>query len=300
MDLFLLIVSVAIAAYAAVTASAIHRARIGTRADTGGTRSGDLGHYELAFLAGDSDRVADTAIALLARRNDLRVSRGGLVHKVVTSTLADDPIEQHVLNRVAEESGLPVTSLKERVYRSLPMQRLEERLTAWGLVLSDGVLVQVRRLRVRLRVLSVAAYAGVVVEGLTAVLAPNLPALLATVVCLGTVIGTEFVLSGRRNDARAKLTPYGREALGAATRAHPKGEEGPVQLALYGLSQVRDAELRDGLRSTHAAAPARPRRSRGGSYSGAGSGGGGCATYSSSSSCGGGSGCGGGGCGGGS
>ncbi|TYB62697.1 TIGR04222 domain-containing membrane protein [Nonomuraea sp. PA05] len=301
MDLFLLIVSVVVAAYAAVTTSAIQRAHIAIRDSATGTRYRDLDHYELAYLVGGPRRVADTAIAVLAARSDIRVSRGGQVHKVATSTLADKPIEQSVLGRVAEHSGLPVASLRAEVMRSLTMQRMGEHLTAEGLLLPDSEFVQVRRLSLRLRVLSVPAYAGFAIEGLTLALTPSLHALLATLVFLGTVIGAEVVLAGHRGGLRAKLTPSGRQALDAARQARSRGSGGPVPLALYGVSEVRDSGLRAELARQKSSRVRSGRTSYGvgsGSCGGGAYGGSGCG--SGSSSCGGSSGCGGGGCGGGS
>ncbi|MBB6546062.1 TIGR04222 domain-containing membrane protein [Nonomuraea rubra] len=305
MDLFLLIVSVAIAAYAVATTSAVTRAHAAIRRETAGIRYRDLGHYDLAYLAGGPHRVADTAIATLAERHDLRVSRGGRVHRVISSTVAREPVEEAVLGMVAARSGLPVMSLRIEVARSLAMDEIKQRLLAHGLLLPDDVFTRARALAVRLRVLSLAAYAGFVIEGLTMVVAPNLYALLATLVFLGTAFGAEVVLGTHRRALRATLTASGREALDSARQANARGvAEGPVPLALYGVESLRDPTLRAELGRQQA----RRERRRGSSYAGGGSsscGGGGGSAHGtagcgSGSSCGGGGGCGGGGCGGGS
>ncbi|MEV5892695.1 TIGR04222 domain-containing membrane protein [Nonomuraea fuscirosea] len=302
MNVFLLIVSVGLGAYAAATTTAIQRARADILA-AAGSRLLHLGHYDLAYLVGGPQRVADTAIALLADAGDLRVSRGGRVHKVTMGTVAREPVEEAVLGTVATRSGLPLMSLRIEVTRSLAMDAIKRHLTEQGLLIEDGSFARVRRLRFRLRMTSLGAYAGAALEGLTVLVDPGFHAVLALLVFAGTGVAAEVVLAGHRFRVRGALTASGHEAIESVRRGNAEGvAQGPVPLALYGLGSVRDPALRTELtrRETR-----RERRLRA-SYAGTGtpvSGGSyghGWGCGSGSSGCGGGTaGCGGGGCGGG-
>ncbi|MGP3957483.1 TIGR04222 domain-containing membrane protein [Nonomuraea sp. 3N208] len=320
MDLILLIVSVALAALALATSSAIRREHAAARETPTGPRLRELGHYELAYLTGGPYRVADTAIAQLAESGGLRVSRGGRVHQVHSSVVSREPVEEAVLGVVASRSGLPVSALRIETTRTLAMDALGRHLEGLGLVQADDALVRAGRLSVRLRALSGVAFAGFVVVGVL-VLIQGVSLLSSLALALLAVTGVMAAIDvwRHRRAARVLLTPSGQETLDAAKRDNPRGTaEGPVAIALYGLGEVRDpalqvelAERRDRPERardepTEAAASAtissvstsQGRRRGGGAYV-AGGGGGGDGSPASGSSCGGGSsGCGGGGCGG--
>ncbi|MEU8361975.1 TIGR04222 domain-containing membrane protein [Nonomuraea sp. NPDC048882] len=303
MDLFLLIVSVGLGAYAVSTTTNIRRARADILATAGSGRL-RLGHYDLAYLVGGPQRVADTAIALLAGSGDLRMSRGGRVHKVTKGTITREPVEAAVLGAVAVRSGLPVMSLRIEVTRSFAVQAIKQRLTDEGLLFEDGSFARVRRLCFRLRMTSVAAYAGAGLEALTVLVDPAFLAVLALLVFAGTGIAAEVVLAGHRRRLRDGLTASGHEAIERARRENAEGvAEGPVPIALYGPRSVQDPALRTELRKREPRRERRPRAAA--SYAGNGT----LVSYShtsgygsGASGCGGGGGgggCGGGGCGGG-
>ncbi|WP_327588782.1 TIGR04222 domain-containing membrane protein [Nonomuraea sp. NBC_00507] len=325
MDLILLIVSVALAALTLTIASTIKREHAAAREADTGLRLRELGHYELAYLAGGAYRVADTAVALLAEAGDLRVSRGGRVHQVHSSVVSREPIEEAVLGVVASRSGLPVSALRIETTRTLAMDALDRHLEGLGLVLADDALARAGRLSVRLQALSGVAFAGFVVGAALILIqgASLLSSLALTLLVVTGVMAAIYVWRHRRI-TRVTLTPSGQEMLEAARRDNPRGTaEGALAIALYGLGEVRDPDLQVELAErrdrperardepTEAAASAtistastgRRRRRGGGAYVAGGGaswgGGGGDSSPSSGSSCGSGSsGCGGGGCGG--
>ncbi|MET9243702.1 TIGR04222 domain-containing membrane protein [Nonomuraea sp. NPDC003709] len=301
MDLFLLILSVALAATALTTASAFKRERAVPTTSRTRAMGRKLSHYEIAYLAGGPEQVAGTAIALLTGSGDLRVARGGHVHNVHARSVSRDPVEQVVLATVADRSGLPASALKTEVRRSLAMDELKRHLTDAGLVLPGDRARRLDRLAAGLQVVSALAFAGVVADVVTVLTEGTKPLLAFSLIALAiTGAGAAAVIANRRKSRRHKLTAHGVERLGNARKTHPLGSGGGrVHTALYGPG----AQVKADLRAARAARRPRRRATYGGGYSGysgssgcSSSGGGGCG---SSSSCGGASGCGGGGCGGG-
>ncbi|MGW0203504.1 TIGR04222 domain-containing membrane protein [Nonomuraea sp. NPDC003201] len=297
MDLFLLILSVALAATALTTASAFKRERAVPTTSRTRAMGRKLSHYEIAYLAGGPQQVAGTAIALLTGSGDLRVARGGHVHSVHARSVSRDPVEQAVLATVADRSGLTASALKTEVRRSLAMDELKRHLTDAGLVLPGDRARRLDRLAAGLQVVSALAFAGVVATVVTVLTEGTKPLLAFSLIALAiTGTGGAAAIANRRKSRRHKLTAHGVERLGNARKTHPLGSGGGrVHTALYGPG----AQVKADLRAARAARRPGRRATYGGGYSGSSgcsSGGGGCG---SSSSCGGGSGCGGGGCGGG-
>ncbi|TMR08465.1 TIGR04222 domain-containing membrane protein [Nonomuraea turkmeniaca] len=298
MDLILLIVSVALAALALSTATALKREHAAARQADTGPRLRELGHYELAYLAGGAYQVAETAIALLAGSGDLRVSRGGRVHQVHSSVVSREPIEEAVLGVVASRSGLPVSALRIETTRTLAMDALDRHLEGLGLIQADDALVRAGRLSARLRTLSGMAFAFVAGAVLVLIQGVSLLAALAPALLAVTGLMAAIDVRRHRRAARVTLTPSGQETLDVARRDNPRGTaEGPVAIALYGLGEVRDPDLQVEL----TASTGRRRRRGGGAYvvGAGGCSGAGGSSPSSGSSCGGGSSSCGGGCGGG-
>ncbi|MEV4358883.1 TIGR04222 domain-containing membrane protein [Nonomuraea sp. NPDC049625] len=296
MDLFLLILSVALAATALTTASAFKREQAVSTTSRTRAMGQKLSHYEIAYLAGGPGQVAGTAIALLTGSGDLRVARGGHVHSVHARSVSRDPVEQVVLATVADRSGLTASALKTEVRRSLAMDELKRQLTDAGLVLPGDRARRLDRLAAGLQVVSALAFAGVVAAVVTVLTEGTKPLLAFSLIALAiTGAGAAAAIANRRKSRRHKLTAHGVERLGNARKTHPLGSGGGrVHTALYGPG----AQVKADLRAARAARRPRRRATYGGGYSGSsgcGSGGGGCG---SSSSCGGASGCGG-GCGGG-
>jgi uncharacterized protein (TIGR04222 family) len=90
-DLIPLVLSVVLAVVITTAVSTIKREHARVRAVN--FRVHDLGHYEIAYLAGGPRRVANTAIALLTKSDGLRVSRGGTLH-AVAGARASHPVEE--------------------------------------------------------------------------------------------------------------------------------------------------------------------------------------------------------------
>ncbi|SEG99008.1 TIGR04222 domain-containing protein [Nonomuraea solani] len=295
MDLIVLIVSAILAVPTVTAIVAIRREERSIRAAATDGRARDLGHYELAYLADGSRRVANTAIALLAQSGDLRVSRGGRVHQVRSGVVSRDPVEEAVLGIVALRSGLPAVALTIDTDRSLAMDALRARLTDMGMILPGDVFALTGRISRRLWGLSLVALAGLVISAATALTGGTL-ALVALPIYGGTMVCAWLAIVRQRRARRDTVTPAGKESLYAAMREHPQGGEGPMPIALYGLGEVRDADLKVELITGD-----RRRVTRGSSAGYTHGGVAGCGAWadSGSSSCGGGGGCGG-GCGGGS
>ncbi|MBF8194713.1 TIGR04222 domain-containing membrane protein, partial [Nonomuraea sp. K274] len=280
MDLILLVISVLVAAVTIGTAIALIRGRARVATASSGTGPRDLGHYDLAYLAGGPQRVAETAIALLAEAGDIRVSRGGLLHKVAKRAGARDPIEESVLSVVTFSSGLPASSARRETSRSLAMEALKQHLTGLGLVLADNAFEQVNRLAEWLKPVAGLAFTGAAVEVVRVIAqGPDQLPVIALIVFAGAgvVARAAVVAHGRSMRAtRARLTRSGQDALDSARRAEHQGaDDQPVRVALYGLGQTSSRELRAELGRSESP---RGRKSAGAAYAGgsAASGGAGC------------------------
>ncbi|MEO3872557.1 TIGR04222 domain-containing membrane protein [Nonomuraea sp. B12E4] len=314
MDLFLLILSVVLAAGTAITTLTIKREHAAIGAATEDYRARDLDHYELAYLAGGAQRVADTAIGLLADAGDIRVARGGRVHHVEGARVSREPVEETVLGTVASNSGISAGSLRRMVAGSLAVETIKQHLARLGMIPPDGSFTRARRLGGGLGALSTVSLVGalfslvlIVLGGTRLLLFP------AVIICTGASVAAMVVAWRNQRTVRATLTSLGREVLEAARRAAPRGDTNlPVAVALHGLGELRNPGLQAELLGV-GPAQLHGRRSyrRGGSSGGGGSsgcsagvpahgcGGGSHGCGGGSSSCGGGGGCGGGGCGGG-
>ncbi|MEV4397595.1 TIGR04222 domain-containing membrane protein [Nonomuraea sp. NPDC049607] len=301
MDLFLLILAVALAVTAGVTVLAVRREHAAIRGAASEPRLRDLGPYELAFMAGGSRRVAEAAVGLLAASGAVRVSRDGRVHQVAGARSTGEPVEDAVLDEVQRSPGGWASTIRHSVSQSATLDELRHRLGRIGAIHPTGSFTQVDRLIVRLRVLAVLALAGAAVEALSvAVEGTSALPLAALGVLAGTVVVAPTAIAGHRRSFPTDLTASGQAALDRAKLDHPPGTSGgPVAVALYGLGELNDANLTLAINGSPdlTLLPGRRRSGSGGHVQSQSSGGhgGGCGTPG----CGGGSGCGGGGCGGG-
>ncbi|MEW9553594.1 TIGR04222 domain-containing membrane protein [Nonomuraea sp. NPDC050783] len=245
MDLFLLIAAVAMAVFVLRTGLQIRRELAAVMETSAATRPQELGHYELAWLAGGAYRVAETAVTVLAGAGALRMTRGGKVCRVHDGTAAREPVEESVLGILASSSGLSVGTLCAETTRTLSMSALARRLVDLGLVHSPGVLAWARRLVTRFRWTLLAAFAGEVAAVVTMVVrGVSAYALLAMAVLGGAgALALVMILKGEP-DLRVPLTQAGKETLDAARARHPQGRaEEPVAVALYGRGEIRDGDL---------------------------------------------------------
>jgi uncharacterized protein (TIGR04222 family) len=328
MEIVLFIAGVLAAVLVGKTKSTAQREHWRVRSAAGTGRAGDLGHYQLAYLAGGPRRVVNTALALLASTGAIRISRAGLVTRVSGAGPSGEPVEQAVLDAVARRpGGCAAAELRHEVGASDSLDQLRYQLMGRGLIVPDEAFVPVRRLTGRLRAASVVA---IVVGGAIVVLVAAGVAGLHFGTVVGVLaaggMGIAGLVAARRlgRALRNVVTSAGQGELTEAKRVHRRGkwihESGltvpalavGAPMALYGLDVIDDPELVAGLE----------RGERGGTASGGGCAGGACGGGSGNdgaygggdsggssggssgggSSCGGGGGgggCGGGGCGGG-
>ncbi|TDD01436.1 TIGR04222 domain-containing membrane protein, partial [Nonomuraea diastatica] len=255
MDVFMLIVSVGLAAHVVVTVRSIQRVRV---QEAAAFHAGELGHYALAYLAGGADHVAATAITLLTHTGDLRVSRGARLHRV-QAPVSRDAIERAALAAVPR-SGISAAALRRETGESPAMDGLRRDLAEQGLVLRGDRLERLRQLVNGLRAVSVLAFVGVAAT-LLALFAEGArwQLLLWLLLLLSTAVSATVVCEDLRRSRRGELTGDGMERLALAMRTHPQGwGDVPMNVALYGPGASPDAHLREGLGGSRT-----PRWSRG-------------------------------------
>ncbi|NUR84672.1 MAG: TIGR04222 domain-containing membrane protein, partial [Nonomuraea sp.] len=97
--------------------------------------SAELDYYQLAYLSGGPNRVIQTAVGLLTREGDLRVSRGGKLHRVAGAVSAGFPLEEAILAEVkTRKAGFPAVKLIGRVAAHPSVNGLGEALVRQGLL----------------------------------------------------------------------------------------------------------------------------------------------------------------------
>ena len=276
------------AAYAAAQAG---RARTGTYL-TEPLRRVD----EVAMLAGGPDRVADTVIAGLLEREQLRIDSLGKLHR--TSLHPSD-----TLGKTAVEFVRPAGSSPALVRSVLRDCAVVTALTAE--LTGRGLMVDAERVQRAWR-LAAMGYGVLIALGVARLISGSIsghPVGFLIVLLLLAVVAV--VVTGRQaaKEPPVRATTSGEAALEAA-RTSPTLVKGTVgAVALGGLANHPDKEIR---KAAGRAVPARPRTGRswsnagwaaGGFYAGGGGsscgGGGGASCGGGGSSCGGGGGCGG-------
>ena len=277
------------AAYAAVQAG---------RAGTGTYLTEPLRRVdEVAMLAGGPDRVADTVIAGLLEREQLRIDSLGKLHR--TSLHPSDTLGKTAVEFVRPAGSSP--ALVRSVLRDCAV------VTALTAELTDrGLMVGPERVQRAWR-LAAMAYGVLIALGIARLISGTIsghPVGYLIALLLLTVVAV--VVTGRKaaKEPPVRATTSGEAALEAArtSRTLVKGTIGAV--ALGGLANHPDKEIRQ---AAGREVPARPRTGRsrsnagwamGGFYYGGGGGsscssGGGSSCGGGGSSCGGGGGCGG-------
>jgi uncharacterized protein (TIGR04222 family) len=305
MDVVLIVLSGVLGTVTVSMILTVEARRLWTRLSLRGAKDPELGYYEAAYLSGGPVRVVDTALGLLTREGEIRVSKGGRLHQVSTATSAGYPVEDAILASVHKRSGIPAVMLKRDVAASAPVKEIQYRLLDKGLLVTPHGGGLFDRCESILRAVPPVTLAAIVVN--VALMAFLGSSALMTAALLA--FGANWLVAKRvstlyQRDMPIMLSRAGRHYLQRARKAHAYGVVGDavaMPLALYGLSHLGDAglskELRRGsipdghLYPTQAGGPRDP-----GLECGSGSSGG--SDYSGPS-CGGGSGCGGGGCGGG-
>ncbi|XIE80629.1 TIGR04222 domain-containing membrane protein [Streptomyces sp. SBR177] len=203
--------------------------------------------YETAFLNGGPARVADTAITALHSDGRILVGGPGIVQ--VLRATAYDPVERAVLQELSAAPTAALGPLRFAVMRHPAVQEIGDGLAARGLILEP---------RVRN---SAAAWGGVVlVVGSIATLfslvftlfdlvdfgPPRVPFLLKVLPVLGVALPAAVMCAVA---AKRRVTPAGRAAVDAFTRAQPFADPA-LLVALQGLPGLPDPMLREQLATT--------------------------------------------------
>jgi uncharacterized protein (TIGR04222 family) len=250
----------------------------------------DLDPYEVAYLAGRDELAVNAAVASLAQRGVLDVSRANR-ELAVRGELPDgaDPLERAVYRTPAREFAEPIKDVRSRV--ASEVARIAGRLQELGLLVWDGRARAARFVPFFL-VLSVALFGAVkVAVGLSR----HKPVGFLVVLCLLTVVVASAgflrrVHRSRRGDRTLKQLREKHAALHYAAKARPQALAGidlPLALGLFGLGVLAGGPL-DELRTA-----LRPPAGSSGCGGGCGSSGGGCGGGGGGGCGGGGGGCGG-------
>ncbi|SDG88853.1 TIGR04222 domain-containing protein [Sinosporangium album] len=319
MEFVLLVAAAATAIYTGTSANRLTAEHARVHEVASDLHRDDLTTYELAYLAGGPRRVVNTALAGLASAEAVRIARGGLVTLVSGASPPAEPVQQDIIAALTDAGGsMQIGALRSTVARGTAMAALKERMTGHGLVIPDESLARLRGRATGLRIASIVSIvisvASLIAE--ITLIHPRLTATAAVIVAaVAGVIGLIMLRRHQQGLVDAPLSGPGREAVASARRRHIPGVrvEGAVAIALipvalYGMSEIGDAEIRDELSARESRSSgdggAAPGACGGGDMSGSGSDGGsdgssGGGGGSGGSSCGGGCGGGGGGCGGG-
>ncbi|MEV8630081.1 TIGR04222 domain-containing membrane protein [Streptosporangium sp. NPDC051023] len=229
-----------------------------------------LGHYDLAYLSGESGRVTDTVLGLLARSKAIQVTPDGEVSRGVEGTPSSpDEIERIVFDALDTQGGSAhVVRLRSAITNDPAVRGLRDRLKGLGLLLSSDILAgKANGLWRRL-------FQALCLEGVLVALAIYLSGVtwsFSVAVLVGVAVSTYgFVHYNQlRHETEKGLSNAGHEALAAARGAHAQGYERStapedseigVLVALYGLGELGNLVMSVGLRNDGV-----PRRRAGGS-----------------------------------
>ncbi|MFC4014756.1 TIGR04222 domain-containing membrane protein [Nonomuraea purpurea] len=247
MDVVLALLSVLLGAVTIGAILAAESARVHARLRLGGLRDVDLGYYDLAYLAGGPARVADTAIGLLAREGEVRVSRGGKLHRVSTAVSAGYPVEERLFAILAERRSPPVVRVKRSLASSAEVTAIMGRLVGLGLLVDPRTAAGFRVSWGVLKLIPVVAGVAIAIDGIFMIILTSPPLTVAAL--LG--FGGSWLVARKVSSLYAKNRPVtlgraGRYQLEKARKAHPYGaatDAVAMPLALYGLSHLGDADL---------------------------------------------------------
>ncbi|NRQ31869.1 TIGR04222 domain-containing membrane protein [Nonomuraea sp. NN258] len=228
----------------AVAESVRSRARLRLR----GLMDAELGHYELAYLAGGPARVADTALGLLAAEGEIRVARTGRLYPVSTAVSAGYAVEEQVLAILAGRAGgRTVAEVKRQVATGREVAEIRKLLVGLGLLVDPRAVPGLRECRTVLRAIAMATVPVMVADLLIMIAMGTKELSLAALFGFGA-----SRLVSRKADVRyARGRPLtlgraGRRLLREARAATPHGTAGDATaLALYGLSHLGAPEMSD-------------------------------------------------------
>ncbi|MGW4412515.1 TIGR04222 domain-containing membrane protein [Nonomuraea sp. NPDC004702] len=247
MDVMLAGLAVLLGAVTVGTVLAAELAHVRARLRLGGLREVDLGHYELAYLAGGPVRVADTAIGLLAREGEIRVSRGGKIHRVSTAVTAGYPVEERLVAILAKRRSSPVVQVKRRLADSAEVAGISRRLADLGLLVDSRSVPGLRVCRDVLKLIPTVAAVAAGADVIYMIVAQSPPLSVAALFGFGASwLAARKIRPLYVRNRPVRLGRAGRHLLEKARLAHPYGAETDavaVPLALYGLSHLGDPHL---------------------------------------------------------
>ncbi|MGW2403959.1 TIGR04222 domain-containing membrane protein [Streptomyces sp. NPDC001739] len=215
--------------------------------------------YEMAYLSGGPQRLADVVLVLMAQKRRLLLAHTGWA--TVVEPVAQDPVEQATLSAIGPDGQRPIPAVREALVADEAVRAVADKLVADGLALPaaarPGIRSGVRQVWAAALLVVVAAAAAYWMAPPGADTALLLGWFsLPLVLCLGTLAVARFELHPYRDWA----TDAGEQRLPG--KADPPGSRLPsaplaplsslISLALNGPSALTDPALRAALHSSGA------------------------------------------------
>jgi uncharacterized protein (TIGR04222 family) len=139
--------------------------------EVGDDEIGEIGPYELAYLAGGARRMVHTALAVLLQSGRIRISNAGRVTAVADADPPADPpaapiaepVERAVMEVLDRAGSCSADDLVRLVSAGPEAARVRAELARQGLLIPEGTQPHIRRTLDRIRIFSIGAIAGCVV-----------------------------------------------------------------------------------------------------------------------------------------
>ncbi|WP_370942718.1 TIGR04222 domain-containing membrane protein [Amycolatopsis sp. cg5] len=189
--------------------------------------------YHFAYLAGGTARVAETVVAAMIEREQLRVAETGRLFR--TPVAAVHPLEHEVAAATLSPAGVTAADLRDSLADSAPMLAISAELEARGLVTPE-------RLRRRVWWAVFAVYTVVLALG---TVSWKWPLLLPLVVA---AMAGAALLAKERKQPRPTLAGLKSYEMARGDRSAVDGAAGLV--AVGGLRRYPDAKLAKALQAT--------------------------------------------------
>ncbi|MFC8506865.1 TIGR04222 domain-containing membrane protein [Streptomyces sp. NPDC057411] len=226
-----------------------------SRRARGGSGGAVHDRYEAAFLNGGPARVADTALASLAADGRIAIGGPGIVQ--VLRPTAHDPVERAVLQELAAAPHGALAPLRYAVMRHPAVQETGDALAARGLIVVPGRRRAVIRWCIGLGVAAVAMAPVALVITVGQFMRGETPVPFIMKV-LPAIVGVVITAVVCASSAASRVSPAGREAVGAFGRGHAHLADPGTLVALYGLRALPDPALREQLATAARSRPAAP------------------------------------------
>ncbi|WP_164903980.1 TIGR04222 domain-containing membrane protein [Nonomuraea polychroma] len=225
--------------------------------EVGDDEIGEIGPYELAYLAGGARRTVHTALAVLLQAGRIRISNTGRVTAVADADLPAAPIAEPAGGPIIEPSGGLIIEPVERAVMEVldragscsaddlvrlvaagpEAARVRAELARQGLLIPEGAQPHIRRTLDRIRIFSIAAIAGCVVT-LALVVAGVAAFEVRTIgaIVIAAAAGAIGWLNHPTYQQEVRSLPFvllteqGRHLLSSAQRQHGTPPKGPSKL----------------------------------------------------------------------